>query len=72
MTKPAWFNYETTIESIREFIDSFCQETNKRVYLIMDNAPWHKKAKRLIETEDEYADIRNAVTIISLPHIPPT
>lgn len=39
MTKPDWFNYETTIESIREFIASFCQETDKQVYLVMDNAP---------------------------------
>ena len=44
-------------------IASFCQGINKRVYLVMDNAPWHKKAKRLIESEEEYADIRKAVTI---------
>lgn len=37
----------------------------------MDNAPWHKKAKRLIETEEEYADIQNAVTIVSLPPYSP-
>jgi len=37
----------------------------------MDNAPWHKKAKRLIETEDEYADIRNAITIESMPPYSP-
>lgn len=37
----------------------------------MDNAPWHKKAKRLIESEEEYADIRKAITIISLPPYSP-
>lgn len=37
----------------------------------MDNAPWHKKAKRLIETEDEYADIREALNIVSLPPYSP-
>ena len=71
MTKPNWFNYETTINSIREFIASFCQGIDKQVYLVMDNAPWHKKAKRLIESEEEYADIRKTVTIISLsPYSP--
>lgn len=71
VTKPNWFNYETTIDSIREFIASFCQGIDKHVYLVMDNAPWHKKAKRLIESEEEYADIRKAVTIISLPPYSP-
>ena len=37
----------------------------------MDNAPWHKKAKRLIESEAEYEDIRSAVTILSLPPYSP-
>ena len=36
-----------------------------------NNAPSHKKAKRLIETEEEYADIQNAVTIVSLPPYSP-
>lgn len=72
MTKPNWFNYETTIASIRESVASFCQKTDQRVYLVMDNAPWHKKAKRLIESEEEYADIRKAVTIISLSPYSPT
>lgn len=65
--KPEWFNFETTIDSIRKFIQSMAQQTQKKLYLIMDNAPWHKKAKHLIETEDGYSDIKNAVTIVSLP-----
>lgn len=69
--KPNWFNYETTIDSIRQFINSFSLKPGKRLYLIMDNAPWHKKAKRLIETEEGYADIRNAATIVSLPPYSP-
>lgn len=71
MAKPDWFNYETTIDSIRQFISSFDLKPGKQLYLVMDNAPWHKKAKRLIETEGEYADIRSAVTIISLPPYSP-
>lgn len=47
----------------------WCSRTKSN--LIMDNAPWHKKAKRLIETEEEYADIQNAVTIVSLPPYSP-
>lgn len=69
--KPGWFNFETTIDSIRKFMQSMAQQTQKKLYLIMDNAPWHKKAKRLIETEEEYADIQNAVTIVSLPPYSP-
>lgn len=39
----------------------------------MDNASWHRKAKRLIQTEKvpEYADINESVTIISLPPYSP-
>lgn len=39
----------------------------------MDNAPWHQKAKRLIQTEKspQYADIFKAVTIVSLPPYSP-
>lgn len=37
----------------------------------MDNAPWHKKAKRLIETEDDYVDIRSAITLESMPPYSP-
>jgi len=33
----------------------------------MDNALWHKKAKRLISEDGQYSDIKEAVTIISLP-----
>lgn len=39
----------------------------------MDNAPWHKKTIRLVETEKqpEYADIRESVTFIKLPPYSP-
>lgn len=72
-TKLDWFNYETTILGIRDFINSNNLPSEKKVYLVMDNAPWHKKAKRLIldENNEEYSDIRAAVTIISLPPYSP-
>lgn len=39
----------------------------------MDNAPWHKKTIRLVETEKqpEYEDIRNSVTFIKMPPYSP-
>ena len=69
--KPDWFNFETTIDSIRQFIASITLEAGKKLYLVMDNAPWHKKAKRLIETKEEYADIRAAITLESMPPYSP-
>ena len=69
--KPGWFNYETTIDSIRQFISTLKPASDKNVHLIMDNAPWHKKAKRLIEAEEEYADIRDVITIESMPPYSP-
>ena len=45
----------------------------KRVYLILDNASWHKKAVRLIQTEalPEYQDIQDKMTLIFLPPYSP-
>ena len=71
VAKPSWFNYETTIASIREFIAAAKVKRGEKIILVMDNAPWHKKAKRLIENEREYADIRKKLTIVSLPPYSP-
>ena len=60
VTKSSWFNYENVIQSLREFMETKpCPEGNKYC-IVLDNAPWHKKAIRLIWTEqlEEYADIR--------------
>ena len=45
----------------------------KRIYLILDNAPWHKKAVRLVQTEAlaEYQDIRDKMTLLFLPPYSP-
>ena len=75
VNKPNWFNYQTTIESLRDFIDKNPLDGDKKYLMILDNAPWHKKAKRLIsdETNEEYADIRAKIVFLSLPPfiIPP-
>ena len=41
--------------------------------MILDNAPWHKKAKRLIRDEKnkEYADIRAKVVFLDIPPYSP-
>lgn len=71
VTKPGWFNYETTLESIRQFISGYKVPEGKHLYIVMDNAPWHKKSKRLINDDEQYSDIRSAATIISLPPYSP-
>ncbi len=71
VAKPDWFNYETTIDCIRQFISSYKIPAGKRLYIIMDNAPWHKKCKRLINDDEQYSDIKAAATIISLPPYSP-
>lgn len=73
VNKPNWFNYQTTIESLRDFIDKNPLDGDKKYLMILDNAPWHKKAKRLIsdETSEEYADIRAKIVFLSLPPYSP-
>lgn len=71
--KVNWFNYESSIQSIRDFLEARPCPEGKKYCIIMDNAPWHKKAIRLIwkEEREEYADIRAAMTYISLPPYSP-
>lgn len=73
LNKPAWFNYETVIQSLRDFINSYQVSDNRTIYMVIDNAPWHKKAYRLIQEEklEEYADIREKVILIKLPPYSP-
>ncbi len=73
VTKPGWFNFETVIQSMRDFIENKPCPEGKKYCLILDNAPWHKKAIRLIWTEgrEEFADIREKLDYISLPPYSP-
>ena len=48
VNKPGWFTYETVIESIRGFLKANPIDGDRKYYMVMDNAPWHRKAKRLI------------------------
>ena len=71
--KPDWFTYETTIQSIRKFLDAYPINPPFKLYMILDNAPWHKKAKRLIMDKDleEYQDIRKRVEFLDIPPYSP-
>ena len=73
VSKPSWFNYENVIESFRYLLSNYHIENGKRIYLILDNAPWHKKAVRLVQTEalPEYQDIRDKITFVFLPPYSP-
>lgn len=73
MSSPSWFTFETTIESVREFISANPIGDGKRFAMIVDNAPWHKKAVRLIEDlgNKEYEDIRKKVIFVKLPTYSP-
>ena len=71
--KPERFNYKTTIEDIRAFLKAKPVPEGKHYVLFLDNAPWHKKAFRLIQKEllDEYKDIREAAVLEMLPPYSP-
>lgn len=71
--KPDWFDYENVIKSFRHLLEEYPIETGKKIYLVLDNAPWHKKAVRLVQTEakPEYQDIRDKMVFIFLPPYSP-
>ncbi len=73
VTKPEWFNYETVIQSFREFIVAAPLQEGKKYCMVLDNAPWHKKAIRLIwkDALPEYQDIRDKMVYVSLPPYSP-
>ena len=73
VNKPGWFNYKSVIQSIREFLAVKPAPAGKKYCMILDNAPWHKKALRLIEKENlpEYEDIRKQVDFLSMPPYSP-
>ena len=73
IVKPEKFNYSTTIDSIRSFLAAHPVPHGKKYALIMDNAPWHKKTKRLVNDEKrpEYTDILDSIEFIKLPAYSP-
>ena len=66
----SWFNFETMIAFLRDFI--LCHpENGRKIVIVLDNAPWHKKAVRLITQTDEYTDLARRIEFIMLhPYSP--
>ena len=61
------FTYETVIASFRELLDKYPAPLGEQYVMIIDNAPWHRKAIRLIQEDDQYQDIRKAIEFVPLP-----
>ena len=68
---PEPFTWETTIASIRGYLATLAPEDKRQIWMILDNAPWHRKAKRLIREQTEYQDIRERVSFLDIPPYSP-
>ena len=75
MCKPGRFNTSTTIESLREFLAVCPPPEGKKYVIIMDNASWHKAAKKAIGSgrlrHPAYYDISDYVVFIDMPPYSP-
>lgn len=73
INQSSWFNYESVIQSFRDFIVKANIPDGEQVALVIDNAPWHKKAYRLIVDEElpEFQDIRDKLILIKMPTYSP-
>ena len=65
VARPEIFNYETTIESV-SFLSAKPTPEGKHYVIVIDNAPWHKKALRLVDIgkQTEYVDISEKSIIL--------
>ena len=73
IAKPLWFNYASFLDSVSKFLEVCQLAENQKICLILDNASWHKKAKRLVEDEqlEEYKHIRHKLVFLFLPPYSP-
>lgn len=75
VTKPTWFNYKTVIQCFEALIESHQLPEGVRFCVVLDNAPWHQKAIRLIwgnrtnadKDEPDYSHIREKMCYLRLP-----
>lgn len=68
--KPETFNYSTIIDGFRSFLaEAPALPEGVRYCVVLDNAPWHKKAVRLIWGDKlaDYQDIRDRMCYLFLP-----
>jgi transposase len=49
------FNYEIVMESVRTFTEKIPKD--RKILIILDNAPWHKKAVRLMREDDNFTGV---------------
>ena len=68
---PEWFNFETTIRSVRDFLAA--RKGGEKVCLVLDNAPWHRKAAKVVAENagGAYSDIRSRAEFLFLPPYSP-
>ena len=69
MSKASWFNYETTIDALRDLIKHTPLPEGVRICVVLDYASWQTKAIRLIWRNNlpEYEDIREKMCYLRLP-----
>ena len=49
------FNYETIMQSVKSFAGNLTED--KKTLVILDNAPWHKKAVRLMRLDNDFSRV---------------
>ena len=59
------FNYEVIMESVSTFTEKLPED--RKILIILDNAPWHKKAVRLMREDNKFT----AVEFLFLPPYSP-
>ena len=58
---PDKFDYLTSIESVRAFLEDCPAPVGKKYAIVMDNAPWHKKMYRLFILLPPYSPDLNPI-----------
>ena len=63
------FNFNTTIDAVRAYLAGQPTDKEKYTVFILDRAPWHKKAVRLIDENEngQYNDILDRAGFMLLP-----
>jgi transposase len=49
------FNFEVIMDSVGSFIENHPED--RKILIILDNAPWHKKAVRLMRENDNFTGV---------------
>jgi len=73
LDKPSWFNYESVIDSLESFVKNNPLPDGKKYVIILDNAPWHKKAARIIGENESgrFDELNSKIELLNLPPYSP-